>query len=68
MPVTKDLKPDEFEITTVCPVGACLAQHTYTYSEELKKHRQQLKAAKAMLFQQVKNAHIAGKHNIGGRA
>lgn len=68
MPITKDLKPTEFELTVLCPVGICLAQHTYAFDKDLKKMPTQLKEAKARMNELTENAHRAGKHNIGGSA
>lgn len=64
MPITKDLKPDEFEFTMLCPVGVCLAQHTYAFNKDLKNHLAQLKSAKENAMRLTIKAHKEGKHNV----
>ena len=64
MPITKDLKPTEFEFTLLCPVGVCLAQHTYAFDKELIKHLAQLKGAKEHAMKMTIKAHKEGKHNF----
>lgn len=64
MAITKDLKPTEFELTVLCPVAACIAQHTYAFDRELKDHLAQLKAAKEDMMRRAIKAHKEGKHNV----
>lgn len=66
MPVTKDLQPNEFEITVVCPVGNCLVQHTYAYKIELKDIPGGIKEVKGRIAEMVLKAHKDGKHNVKG--
>lgn len=68
MAITPDLKPDEFEITTVCPIGSCLVQHTYAYVKEVKKTPGAVKEIKARIVEMVEKAHRDGKHKIGASA
>ena len=67
MPITKDLKPTEFELTVLCPVGVCIAQHTYAFDKELKNHLAQLKGAKEEIMRRTIKTHKDGKHKIGGQ-
>lgn len=68
MPRTPDLKPDEFEITTVCPIGGCLAHHTFAFKKELLNNRKEFAAAKTRFFEQTKKTHNEGKHLLGSTA
>lgn len=63
MPVTPDLLPNEFELTALCPVGACFVQHTYAFNKDLKNlPANYRKQAKADIVKRMTEAHDKGKH------
>lgn len=62
MPVTPNLQPDEFEITAICPVGACLAQTTCAFSRQVLTQASYIKDAKEQMMKTIIKAHENGKH------
>ncbi len=62
MSITPDLRPDEFEITFTCPTGACLAQITYAFSNELKTMPGAIKDMKAQVNKRIISEHKDGRH------
>lgn len=62
MPVIPDLKDNEFEITVLCPVGACLFQHTYAYDNRLKDSSKDVIEVKGRIVEMVTKAHKDGNH------
>lgn len=63
MPVTPDLKDNEFEITVLCPIGACLFQHTYAYDNGLLElPASDLIDVKGRITEMVTKAHKEGGH------
>lgn len=62
MAITPDLKDWEFEITNLCPVGACLTKYTFAYSKEVKKRPKDVKEIKARMLKLMTKDHNEGKH------
>lgn len=59
MPVTPDLKDNEFELAFDCQADECKAKTTFAFNKEGKQYIGQLrKNARKM----VKEAHDAGRH------
>lgn len=67
MPITKDLQPDEFELTVLCPIGSCIVQHTYAFNKKVKTVPGGIKEIKGKMINLTTKAHKEGRHNIGGR-
>lgn len=62
-PITPDLKPDEFELTVTCPVGACYAQCTFAFSREvLKENADFRKQIKQNNLDMATKQHNDGRH------
>lgn len=63
MSITPDLKPDEFELTVTCPVGACFVQYTCAYSKlVLKQNSDFRKQVKQNMIADVTKQHEDGRH------
>lgn len=63
MPITPDLKPNEFELTALCPVGACFVQTTYAFVNDLKKASADYRRmAKENMVKNMTEAHKEGRH------
>lgn len=64
MSITPNLKPDEFEVTILCPVGACRVQSTFAFHKDLlKEPNASMVEAKRRINQMSIDAHKEGKHN-----
>lgn len=62
---TPDLKPDEFELTVTCPVGACFTQCTYAYSREVLKENTQFRIGlKDSMIDNTRKQHEDGRHKL----
>lgn len=61
MPVTPDLKDNEFEVTIHCPVGECPAIIAWVYD---KKHDnpKDIAAARKIMKTKAKQQHSVGGH------
>lgn len=67
-PITPNLPDDQFELTLLCPIGHCFAQHTYAFSKDvLKENRQYRKQVKENMVANITKAHTEGRHIRKGK-
>jgi len=61
---TPNLKPDEFELTVTCPVGACFAQCTYAFSKDvLRENAKFREEVKKNIVIYAEKSHNSGMHD-----
>lgn len=59
MPITKDLKPDEFELTFDCADKDCKVKTTFAYSNDAKQY---IGEVRKEARKRIKKAHEEGRH------